>query len=376
MSWVKPDHSVAQKEDTGVSYEQNAMLDGEITPGEAKEIEPEDADHVVGPTSYLDDEPLSQEFEKKIDTPFTVHFCFYKIIDDLATPFLEFYMEKNDGVYGFPKTPITPQSVLEPIAEPEENTTDADGLDMHELCSPFLMNYILAPESMTRESYKGFLEIDETNFVVVWNCTNLEFNLENQSGLFVILDEILHKDGLLGEPIDSKIGNLFREHEYMKFILDKDGHPVSIPICMYQVEKNGVDYENSVYEEGVNWKTEESGFDPQFDHPIFGNVYLFSTDLVETNSYQNVTPLHIENAQAASPRSLITAPEGGVLNVQRCKRFVGFTQDVLYIMNKNFALEENLVANKEDFRDFSGVSFYENGAECMAFYTNGVFMEL
>jgi hypothetical protein len=353
MSWIKPNHDLAQKEDSGVSYEQNAMLDGEITPDETKEIEPEDADHVVGPTSYLDDEPLSQEFEKKIDTPFTVHFCFYKIIDDLATPFLEFYMEKKDGVYGFPKTTITPQSVLEPIAEPEENTTDtdyhqhnADGLDMHELCSPFLMNYILAPESMTREPYKGFLEIDETNFVVVWNCTNLEFNLENQSGLFVILDEILHKEGLLGEPIDSKVGNLFREHEYMKFILDKDGHPVSIPICMYQVEKNGVDYENSVYEEGVNWKTEESGFDPQIDHPIFGNVYLFSTDLVETNSYQNV------------------------------KRFVGFTQDVLYIMNKNFALEENLVANKEDFRDFTGVSFYENGAECMAFYTNGVFMEL
>jgi hypothetical protein len=45
-------------------------------------------------------------------------------------------------------------------------------------------------------------------------------------------------------------------------------------------------------------------------------------------------------------------------------------------MNKNFALEENLVANKEDFRDFTGVSFYENGVECMAFYTNGVFMEL
>ena len=30
------------------------------------------------------------------------------------------------------------------------------------------------------------------------------------------------------------------------------------------------------------------------------------------------TPLHIENAQSVSPRSLITAPEGGVLNVQRC----------------------------------------------------------
>lgn len=350
MSWIKPTNEVAQKEDHDISNEENAMLEGEITP---IEIEPEDADQVIGPTFYLDDEPLSQEFENKMDTPFTVHFCFYKIIDDLATPFLEFYMEKNDGIYGFPKTTITPQSVLEPIVEVDQTNAEnseefhsSDVLDMYELCSPFLMNYILTPESVTQESYKGFLEIDETNFVAVWNCTNLDFNLENQDGLFVILDEILKKEKLLGEPIDSQVGNLFREHEYMKFILDKDGHPVRIPSCMYQVEKNGVDYENSVYEEGVNWKTEESGFDSQLDHPIFGNVYLFSTDLVDTNTSQNV------------------------------KRFAGFTQDVLYIMNKNFALEENLVANKEDFRDFTGVSFYENGVECMAFYTNGVFMEL
>ena len=31
------------------------------------------------------------------------------------------------------------------------------------------------------------------------------------------------------------------------------------------------------------------------------------------------TPLRIENAQSASSSSLITAPEGGVLNERRCK---------------------------------------------------------
>ena len=41
-----------------------------------------------------------------------------------------------------------------------------------------------------------------------------------------------------------------------------------------------------------------------------------SVDDVDTSN--SITPLHISNAQSASPRSLITAPEGGVLNVQRC----------------------------------------------------------
>ena len=35
--------------------------------------------------------------------------------------------------------------------------------------------------------------------------------------------------------------------------------------------------------------------------------------------HDTFTPLHIVNAQSASPCSLITAPEGGVLNVQKCK---------------------------------------------------------
>jgi hypothetical protein len=33
------------------------------------------------------------------------------------------------------------------------------------------------------------------------------------------------------------------------------------------------------------------------------------------------TPLRIEHAQSASSSSLITAPEGGVLNERRCKNY-------------------------------------------------------
>jgi len=41
--------------------------------------------------------------------------------------------------------------------------------------------------------------------------------------------------------------------------------------------------------------------------------------LFDTPYRYKFTPLHIENAQSVSPRSLITAHEVGVLNVQRCK---------------------------------------------------------
>jgi hypothetical protein len=40
-----------------------------------------------------------------------------------------------------------------------------------------------------------------------------------------------------------------------------------------------------------------------------------------------ITPLRIENAQSASSSSLITAPEGGVLNERRCKTKVAALDD-------------------------------------------------
>jgi hypothetical protein len=44
---------------------------------------------------------------------------------------------------------------------------------------------------------------------------------------------------------------------------------------------------------------------------------------VEPKLYKDppFTPLRVENAQSVSSSSLITAPEGGVLNERRCKKW-------------------------------------------------------
>jgi hypothetical protein len=201
-------------------------------------------------------------------------------------------------------------------------------------------------EDIPRDSYKGFLEVGENNFVIVCETTACEFVLENPDARFAILDEILYKGILFGEPIDSLVKTMFHEHEYMKFILDKNRHPFPLPVCLYPLEKVGVDYENSVYEEGSVGNIDQSGFDAQVDHPIFGSIFLFSTQQVDET------------------------PSPGI------KRFAGFMQDVLYILNKNFELEENLSTKKDEFQEFSGVSFYERGIELVAFSTDGVFLEI
>ena len=65
-------------------------------------------------------------------------------------------------------------------------------------------------------------------------------------------------------------------------------------------------------------------FDEPFDESnhggsaIDGGTVDLATDWFPRDDSTQITPLHISNAQSASPRSLITAHFVGVLNVQRC----------------------------------------------------------
>lgn len=50
---------------------------------------------------------------------------------------------------------------------------------------------------------------------------------------------------------------------------------------------------------------------------VFGSP--FKAHVLGPKYILDITPLSICNAQSVSPSTIITAPEGGVLNVQRCK---------------------------------------------------------
>ena len=76
----------------------------------------------------------------------------------------------------------------------------------------------------------------------------------------------------------------------------------------YGVEQFGNPKENKVSE----------GMDA--DLVFNGSLRDYQIPVVEKFIQHVITPLRIENAQSASSSSLITAPEGGVLNERRCKK--------------------------------------------------------
>lgn len=330
-------------------------------------------------TFYLDDDNiLSRELDNDVEItgankPISIYLCLYKIADELATPFLEFYLENtSNDCYSFPHFTIEPDDwktklVLEPIPdsgdEPEYNNTIVD--KVYEKSEPFFMQLTNTSDDVSEKCYKGFIQSDDTTFFVVFDCNDtgdgLNLNMENNAPMMVILDEIIRNKKVLNIPIEPKILDFLNEHDYMKYITDNDNHPVSIPNCMYMVENiNGV-YENVEYEEGERRANVNSPIHTQVDHPIFGLVYLFSYIPLENSDGQNITP---------SDETSLPFLSG------RYKRFAVFTQDTLYMMNQTYPLGENLAEYRADFDDFSTVCFYEDGIEYIATRKNGVFMEI
>ena len=421
---------------------------------------------------YLDDEPLSRELEYTPTKSVQIHYCLYKMVDDLNIPFLQFYMEKKEGEYSFPLFVTAEQGIdnekssdgvvdteedteestddkLEPMEEPEsaedtvsmtpveptvekptveetvsmtpvepivEKPTVEDSVSMtpmepvttgpestepvttepestepvttepesiepvstepvstepvttepvttepestepvttepvttetestetdiiYNLCKEFFMKYTSLKEDESSKRYKGFVEIDTNNFVVVFNCTDLEINTENHDTANVILDEITNKK-VIETPIAEFVTKFFEEHEYMKYVTDENNYPIPTPSCLYMVDIIDGNKENVIKSQNTM-----SILDIQVEHPIFGNIYLFSSKPLEINT--------------------------------QIGRYSVFTNKSLYMMNRDFELDENLREYKHDFDDFSVVCFFEEGVKYYAVYTQTVFMEI
>jgi hypothetical protein len=455
---------------------------------------------------YLDDEPLSRELEYTPTKSVQIHYCLYKMVDDLNIPFLQFYMEKKEGEYSFPlfvtaeqgidnekssdgvvdteedseestddklepmeepesaedtvsMTPVEPESTepvttepvttepvtTEPVTTETESTetestgpvstepvttepvttepvttepvttepvtTEPESIEpvttepvstepvttepvttepvstepvttepvttepvttepestepvttepvttepvttehvttepvstetdiIYNLCKEFFMKCTSLKEDESSKRYKGFVEIDTNNFVVVFNCTDLEINTENHDTANVILDEITNKK-VIETPIAEFVTKFFEEHEYMKYVTDENNYPIPTPSCLYMVDIIDGNKENVIKSQNTM-----SILDIQVEHPIFGNIYLFSSKPLEINT--------------------------------QIGRYSVFTNKSLYMMNRDFELDENLREYKHEFDDFSVVCFFEEGVKYYAVYTQTVFMEI
>jgi len=252
---------------------------------------------------HLSNDELTKEFtfDRNIEDKHIIHLCLYRINRVLPIPFLEIYLEKENTEYGFPKKvlnndifkdiieEITGLVKIKPIKELDDNDEeekDAEDLFLEE-CIDFFHENITTKEDI-EPIYKGFIELenDKENLFVVFDCTNIEIAFKEIKQRWVIVEEILEDkslfDPLLESHISELIVRLFKENKVLANIR-KNKKYLPRPKYLYLCKKENDKYENVYYDNNDNEYERITLIPERVQHPVFKEIYLFSTNPMEIN---------------------------------------------------------------------------------------------
>ena len=199
-----------------------------------------------------------------------------------------------------------------------------------------------------------------SNIVEGFSKTSQRLAVSRYIGIGTYNSDIMEPGKILSKPITDIVSNKYAEWWYPKFIdssayckLESIGmdinfnkhynHGIELRFLDHIVEISKLKecFEFIIYL--MDFILETDNID-NYGNPILNsnwnnivlNIMLYGKDYCLTQQekelYEQIflfTPLHIENAQSASHCSLINAPDGGVLNVQRCT-LVGNTVGEIY----------------------------------------------
>jgi hypothetical protein len=240
---------------------------------------------------YLEGDPLTMEFafDRDLTKPYTLCLCLYRVNSLLEKPFLEFYIENNNGKYTFPTTIIKPElfkeliegnEKIEPVEDDGLESIDAetlgDGVEdvFMDACSQFLKEKIGMDST---QQYKGFVEAGETLFAV-FDVTDIDIIPTNPLNNWAISDEIINKKKVFDVQIEDSVIQMFNENRVLMNIKDKDRKDVANPIISYLCKNSSEGYENVYYKEEESSHNTVSILNTKVDHPFFHSGYLFSTE--------------------------------------------------------------------------------------------------
>ena len=281
-----PNDEIKEQEMDLELEEQEQKLEYEITDNEYK---------------YIDEDDLLQKFglDRDLTKTYNLNVCLYKMNKSLEKPFIEYYFEKKGGEFTFINTELTPvlfeniedetnndNHLEEDDNEPSENNivdirddkiTGGDRIsDIEEIylknCNEIIDSHI---KDITRK-YKGFVELDNLIYPIFEITDDREIELITGSK-FSVLDEIINKKKIIDTPIQEKIITVFNENPELLKIKDSGGKELANPISVYLCKKNGVIYENVYVDDESN-----GDIDMQIHHDTFGDVYLFTTEPINT----------------------------------------------------------------------------------------------
>jgi hypothetical protein len=180
----------------------------------------------------INNNPLSQIFSNNTTNHYNIHLCIYKINLECKKPFLEYLLntvEKN-----FPNI-LDFQFPTFPENENDDENTYFVNKCLTEIIKILQIEKIFSIE-ISKKMYKGFIEYDENNIFIVFECLP-EFNFFQSPNLqWLILDEILYKVNTVN-PITQ---SFFKKHEFMNelYTTKESIETFPLPILLYMYSDN------------------------------------------------------------------------------------------------------------------------------------------
>uniref|UniRef100_A0A6C0ASJ6 Uncharacterized protein n=1 Tax=viral metagenome TaxID=1070528 RepID=A0A6C0ASJ6_9ZZZZ len=215
-------------------------------------------------------------------------------------------------------------------------------------CAKYYESLTSQPFDKARNKYKGFVELDNNIIIAVFDHTDEDETVEDKtipanSMTTAIVDEIVNKKKVLDLTVGENMIKTLEQHPILQYILnDETSGAIDIPIVVY-ICKEAPDssYDNVFYESEEEQNREHSMIYEPIFHEQFGSTHVFSKEPLDEN------------------------------NQHLIKRFATFTQNTVYLLNKNIPLGEY-----SHLKEKLSVCFWENDSEFFSVKTTDLFIEL
>lgn len=189
--------------------------------------------------------PLAQTFGEFNNTEnnkeYNIFLCIYRVNTDCKIPFVEFLVDIDDvpqfpNVSNFSCPNIIEVNNNEPV---EEHNTYFMNKCLTKLLEVLKLYEIFGIE-LLKKMYKGFVEQDDSNIFVVFECLPETDFYPTNNVQWIILDEILFKKTINKKKIDPLLGLFFEKQVYMTELYTDDTyqHQYPLPSLMYLCGKD------------------------------------------------------------------------------------------------------------------------------------------
>uniref|UniRef100_A0A6C0D359 Uncharacterized protein n=1 Tax=viral metagenome TaxID=1070528 RepID=A0A6C0D359_9ZZZZ len=244
-----------------------------------------------------------------------------------------------------PQTP--PQTQENPLEQMPKQFGGEDPLQddpFFEQCVQFYQQITSLSVDVAKHTYKGFVKVGDDMVIAIFDHTEYTDENETTSSMqTVTIYEIINKKPIFDMTLSENVFNAFIENPIITYILDDETRQgIDIPIVVYLCkEAPNNEYDNVFYESEDEKRKQRTLVNTPVFHEYFGTTNLFSMNPLDQT------------------------------NLNLIKRFATFTQNTVYLLNKEIPLQEY-----KYIKEKLSVCFWENENEFLSVKTTDLFIEL